>query len=220
MLSPTPTQQPPATEQPTEQKKTVKMTPSRKRAGQTPLALFVKGIFRPVFKGIYHTLTGIRTHKLLTLGVVLFLLVSVFATNFLAVGTFPFGIANDPFNFHVHGTNGGGDQVRNWLYALRNGDVSTMTLLDKQMQQPPDVNQLVSNYSQAKAHLYWKAINVVGVYVEGDTTTDSVVEVDVSANGPGGAVTGIMIWHFTTAELTIGPTIIEASLVDFRAPLG
>lgn len=217
MLSPTPTQQPPA--QQTEQKKTVKMTPSRRRTGQTPLALFVKGIFRPIFKGIYYLLTGIRTHKLLTLGVVLLLLVSVFVTNFLAVGTFPFGIANDPFNFHVHGTNGGGDQVRNWLYALRDGNVSTLTLLDKQMSQPPDPNQLISNYSQTQAHLYWRAINVVGVYVEGDTTTDSIVEVDVSANGPGGVVTGIMIWHFTTAELTIGPTIIQANLVDFRAPL-
>lgn len=218
MLSPTPTQQPP--EQSTEQKKTVKMTPSRRRTGQTPLALFVKGIFRPFFKGIYYLLTSMRAHKLLTLGVVLLLLVSVFVTNFLAVGTFPFGIANDPFNFHVHGTNGGGDLVKNWLYALRNGDVSTLTLLDKQMSQPPDVNQLVSHYSQAQAHLYWKSINVMGVYVEGDTTTDSIVEVDVSASGPGGSVTGIMIWHFVTAQLSIGNTIIEASLVDFRAPLG
>ncbi len=217
MLTPTPTQQKP--DQPAEQKKPVKTTPSRRRAGQTPLALFVKGLFRPLFKGLYYILTGMRTHKLLTLIVVLLLLASVFVTNYLAVGYFPFGIANDPFNFHVHGTNGGGDQVKNWLYALRNGDSSTLTLLDKDMSQPPDVNQLVSTYSQTQAHLYWKTITVMGVYTEGDTTVDSIVEVDVSANGPGGAVTGFMIWHFVTANLTIGPTILKVNLVDFRAPL-
>lgn len=217
MLSPTPTQKPPA--QQAEQKKTVKMTPSRKRAGQTPLALFVKGIFRPIFKGIYYLLVGMRTHKLLTLGVVLLLLVSVFVTNYVAVGTFPFGIANDPFNFHVHGTNGGGDQVKNWLYSLRDGNVSAINLLDSNVQQPPDANQLISNYSQSQAHLYWRAITVVGVYSESDTTTDSFVEVDVSANGPGGAVTGFMLWHFMTADLNSGPAILSVSLVQFRAPL-
>src|SRR5574337_2056832 len=148
MLSPTPTQQPPVSNQPAEQKKTVKMTPSRRRAGQTPLALFIKGILRPIFKLAYHILSGMRTHKLLSLVVVLLVLMSVFVTNYVAVGYLPFGIANDPFNFHVHGTNGGGDLVKNWLYALRNGDTSTLTLLDKDMQQPPDVNQLVSTYSQ------------------------------------------------------------------------
>ncbi|HLI06859.1 MAG TPA: hypothetical protein VKV40_09840 [Ktedonobacteraceae bacterium] len=217
MLSPTPTQKPPA--QQSEQKKTVKMTPSRRRPGQTPLALFVKGIFRPIFKGMYYLLLGMRTHKLLTLIVIVLLLASVFVTNYVAVGSLPFGIASDPFNFHVHGTNGGGDQVKDWLYALRDGDVSTISLLDKDISQPPDPNQLVSSYSQTQAHLYWKAINVIGVYSESDTSTDSFVEVDVSANGPGGVVTGILIWHFTTAELSTGEAIIEVNLVDFRAPL-
>lgn len=217
MLSSTPTQKPPA--QQSEQKKTVKMTPSRRRAGQTSLALFIKGIFRPLFKGLYYLLVGMRTHKLLTLIVVLLLLASVFVTNYLAIGTFPFGIASDPFNFHVHGTNGGGDQVKNWLYALRDGNASEISLLDKDISQPPDPSQLISNYSQTQAHLSWRAINVVGVYSESDTSVDSFVEVDLSANGPGGAVTGIMLWHFTTAQLSTGNAIIEANLVDFRAPL-
>lgn len=217
MLSPTPTQKPPA--QQSEQKKAVKMTPSRRRTGQTPLALFVKGIFRPIFKGIYYLLVGMRTHKLLTLIVVLLLLASVFVTNYLAVGTLPFGIASDPFNFHVHGTNGGGDQVKNWLYALRDGNASEISLLDKDISQPPDPTQLISSYSQTQAHLSWRAINVVGVYSESDTSVDSFVEIDLSANGPGGAVTGIMLWHFTTAQLSTGNAIIEVNLVDFRAPL-
>src|SRR5579885_1942422 len=171
MLTPTPTQHRP--DQPAEPKKTVKMTPSRRRAGQTPLALFVKGLFRPVFKGLYYLLTGMRTHKLLTLIVVLLLLASVFVTNYLAVGTLPFGIASDPFNFHVHGTNGGGDQVKNWLYALRDGNATEISLLDKDISQPPDPSQLISSYSQTQAHLSWRAINVIGVYSESDSSVDS-----------------------------------------------
>jgi hypothetical protein len=109
--------------------------------------------------------------------------------------------------------------VKNWLYALRDGDATTISLLDKYLSQPPDPNQLITSYSQKQAHLSWKAINVVGVYSEADTTIDSFVEVDLSATGPGGPVSGIMVWHFTTATLSSGPAIINVNLVDFRAPL-
>ncbi|HET9921542.1 MAG TPA: hypothetical protein VFQ30_16990 [Ktedonobacteraceae bacterium] len=217
MLSPTPTQQKPEPQEP--EKKVVRSTPSRRRAGQTPLARFVKAIFRPIFKGFYYILTGIRGHFLLTLGIVLFLIASVSVTSYAVTGTFPLGIGNDPFNFHVHGSNGGGDQVKNWLYAVRDGNTTTISLLDRYISQPPDPNQLVSNYSQSKAHLTWKSINVIGVYSEGDTTVDSFVEVDLSATGPGGPVSGMMLWHFTTANLSAGPGIINVNLVDFRAPL-
>ena len=217
MLSPTPTQQKPEPQEP--EKRVVKATPSRRRTGQTPLARFVKAILRFPIKGLYYILTGVRTHKLVTLGILLLLAISVSLTNFVATGAFPFGIGNDPFNFHLHGTTGGGDQVKNWLYALRDGDATTMTLLDKFISQPPDPNQLITSYSEKKAHLSWKTINVVGVYSEPDTTVDSFVEVDLSATGPGGPVSGILLWHFTTANLTSGPAILNVHLVDFRAPL-
>ena len=212
--SPPPTQQPlrPGTE------KAVRSTPSRRRAGQTPAALFVKAIFRPIFKGIYYLLQAIRHHKLVTLLIIILLAGSITATSYLTTGEFPFGIGNDPFNFHVHGANGGGDMVQNWLYALRDGNASQLQLLDKDMSSPPNPTQLISQYSQSQAHLSWKAINVVGIYSESDTTVDSIVEVDVSANGPGGNTTGIMIWHFVTIT-TQGEHLLSASLVDFRAPL-
>jgi hypothetical protein len=108
--------------------------------------------------------------------------------------------------------------VKNWLYALRDGDARTLALIDKDMSQPPNPDQLVSQFSQTKSHLAWKSINVTGVYTESDTTVDSFVEVDLSATGPGGNVSGIMIWHFVTITQG-GEFLLNVNLVDFRAPL-
>jgi hypothetical protein len=217
MISPSPTQQQPGRDVKPEPRK-VKSTPTRKRTGQTPLALFIKAIFRPLFKGIYYLLRGIQTHKLVTLCVIVLLLGSIVATSYFSTGQLPLGVGNDPFNFHVHGKNGGGDTVKNWLYALRDGDSATMSLIDKDMSQPPNPDQLISQFSQTKAHLTWKSINVTGVYPEADTTIDSFVEVDLSATGPGGNVSGIMIWHFVTITQT-SELLLNVNLVDFRAPL-
>lgn len=216
MISPTPTQQQPE-QGPTPESKKVVYTPP-KRAGQSPTALFFKGLFRPVLKGLYYLLRGIANHKLVTLIVILLFLASATLATYISTGQFPLGIASDPFNFHIHGTAGGGDQVKNWLYALRDGDTATISLLDKDISQPPDPSQLVTQYSQPKAHLTWKTINIVGVYSESDSTIDSIVEIDLSATGPGGTTTGILIWHFVTVAQN-GGIIINVNLVDFRAPL-
>jgi hypothetical protein len=215
--SPSPTQQPPDPDVKPEEKK-VRSTPARRRAGQTPAALFVKAIFRPIFKGIYYLLRGIRTHKLVTLAIVVLLLISVFATSYFSTGLLPFGIGHDQFDFHVNGKNGGGDLVKNWLYALRDGDVATLSLLQKDISQPQDPNQLVSQFSQAKAHLTWKTINVISAFSESDTTVDSFVEVDLSATGPGGNTSGIVIFHFTTLS-SQGEFLLKADPIAFRAPL-
>lgn len=217
MISPTPTQQQPEQGPKPEQKKVIS-TPSRPRVGETPTALFVKAIFRPIFRGIYYLLRAIASHRLVTLIVLLLFLVSASVATYFTTGAFPLGIGNDQFNFHVHGTNGGGDQVKNWLYALRDGDATTISLLDKEMSQPPDPNQLVTQYSQPKAHLTWKNITVVGVYSESDSSIDSIVEIDLSATGPGGNTSGILIWHFVTLSQN-GGVLLNVNLVDFRAPL-
>lgn len=216
MISPTPTQQPqPPTSEETGKK--VKPTTVRRRAGEAPAALFIKAIFRPIFKGLYYLLRAVGGHKLATLGVILLLLISISATSYFATGAWPFGIGSDPFHsFNVHGT-GSSDHVKNWLYDLRDGNATAMSLIQSEliMSQPPDPNQLVGQYSEAKAHLSWKAINVVGTYTESDTTVENFVEVDLSANGPGGAVTGLMIWHFTTLQ----GRILFIDLVTFRNTL-
>ena len=134
MLSPTPTQQKPESQEPIQ--KVVKSTPSRKRPGETPLARSVKAVLRIPIKGLYYVLTGIRTHRSLTLVIILLLLISVSVTNFVTTGTLPLGIGSDPFNFHERGSSGGGDQVKNWLYSVRDGNAATITLLTVCLQPP------------------------------------------------------------------------------------
>lgn len=216
MLSPSPTQQPP--EQTTPEPKKVEYK-QRQRAGQSPTARFFKAIFRPIFRGIYYLLRGMRNHKLVTFIMILLILGSAIAANYAITSEWPFGIGNDPFNFHIRGSKGGGEQVQNWLYGLRDGNVVQLSILDKNMSQPPDPQQLVNQYSQPKGHLTWKTINVISAFQESDSTIDSFVEVDLSAAGPGGNTSGYMIWHFLTVSQN-GGVLINVNLVDFRAPLG
>ncbi|HLZ80973.1 MAG TPA: hypothetical protein VKP04_05020 [Ktedonobacteraceae bacterium] len=229
-VSPAPTQQQPEHEVKSEEKK-VKSTPVRKRTGQTPVARFFKAIFRPIFKGIYYLLQGIRGHKLITFLLLLLLIVSSVFATYLVTQTWPFGVGSDQFNFRVNGKNYSGDQVKNWLYALRDGDSSTLLLMGQGMSQyielatsgtsafavnPRDPNTLISAFSQAKTHLTWKTITVLGVSSAPDTTVDSFVEVDTTSSGPGGNVSGIMIWHFITAPQG---NLIAIGLVSFRSPV-
>jgi hypothetical protein len=216
MLSPSPTQQPP--EQTTPEPKKVEYK-SRQRAGQSPTARFFKAIFRPIFRTIYYLLRGMRNHKLITLIMILLILGSAVGANYALTSEWPFGIGNDPFNFHAKGGNGGGEQVQNWLYDMRDGHVIALQLLDKDMSQPPNVQQLVDQFGQKSGHLTWKTINVISVFQESDSTIDSLVQVDLSATGPGGNTSGYLIWHFVTVPQS-GGVLISAALVDFRAPLG
>jgi hypothetical protein len=216
MISPSPTQQPP--EQTTPEPKEAEYI-QRQRAGQSPTALFFKAIFRPIFRGIYYILRGMRNHKLITFIMILLILGSAIAANYAISSEWPFGIGNDPFNFHIKGSKGGGEQVQNWLYAMRDGNVVTLQFLDKDMVQPPDAQTLVNQFSQPKGHLTWKAINVINAFQESDSTIDSFVEVDLSATGPGGNTSGYVIWHFVTVSQN-GGILVNAAVVDSRAPLG
>lgn len=215
--SPSPTQQPP--EQPGPEPKKITYTPKR-RAGQSPPALFVKRLLRPLFKGLYYLLRAIRNHKLVSLLAIVLILGSATAVTYFETGSLPFSIGKDPFNFNVHGTSGGGDQVRNWLYALRDGNVTTLAVLDRFMSTPPDPQTLVDQFSQPKAHLAWKTINVVGVQQESDTSVDSFVEVDFAASGPGGTTSEYALFHFVTAASQTGGTfLLVAAVVQVRGTL-
>jgi hypothetical protein len=225
-----PTQQPPDRDVKPEEKK-VKSTPIRKRTSQTPTARFFKAIFRPIFKGIYYLLQAIRKHKLVTFLLLLLLLASSVFATYLATRTLPLGVGSDQFNFRVNGKNFSGEHVKNWLYALRDGDASTLSLIGQETAQgvdlassgtssaainPTDTSSLINSFSQAKTHLTWKTITVLGVSTAPDTTVDSFVEVDTASSGPGGNVSGIMIWHFIT---TPQGRLVAISLVSFRSPL-
>lgn len=220
ITSPSPTQPPQPPEQKTPEQK--KVTYTRPRTGQSPSALFVKTILRPIFKVLYHVFRFVGGHKLITLVMLLLLIGSAIAANFAVTKEWPFGIGNDPFNFHIHGGNGGGDQVKNWMYAMRDGNIAALEILDKNMPQPPTAQELqqdIGQFSQTQGHLSWKTINVIGVFQESDTSVDSFIQVDLSANGPGGAVGGYMIWHFVTVAGQQGEILFSVSLVDFRPTL-
>jgi len=217
MISPSPTQQPPSESAP--ERVQPGSTPIRPRTGETPAARFIKALLRPIFKVFYFIISGIRTHKLLTLLTIVLLVGSISATMKVTMGQFPFGIGSDPFNFQTNGGTTPPDHIKNWLYAMRDGNATEMSLVQQEMimSQPPDVNTLISQYSQTQGHVSWKTITTIGSYSESDTTTDTFIEVDISTKGPGGSVTGIMIWHFTT----LSGRILTVELVGGapRAPL-
>jgi hypothetical protein len=217
ITSQTPTQRPPQGQPPAAPKK-VASTP-RKRAGESPAAWFIKALLRPIFKGLYYFISAIRNHKLVTAIAVILILGSATAVNYYETGQWPLGIGYDQFNFQVHGTNAGGVQVEDWLYALRDGDATTLSILDRFMSQPPDPQTLVSTYSQSAAHLTWLSINVLGYRGESDSTVDSYIEVDLSTNGPGGSTSAYAFFHFVTATLQSGPGILSVNVEPIRPSL-
>ena len=158
-----------------------------------------------------------RNYKLLSLLAIVLVLGSATAVTYAETGHGPFGIGYDQFDFQVHGSNVGGDQVRDWLYALREGNATTLSILDRFLSQPPDPQGLVDTFSQPKANLKWISINVLGYRGEADTTVDSYVEVDLSTNGPGGSVNAYAFFHFVTATLQSGPGIIGLNVEGIRS---
>ncbi len=216
--SPSSTQQPPEQDD-SEEKRNIRSRYSKRRAGQTPAAQATKAVLRPILKGLYYLLRAMRSHKLVSFLVLLLVLGSATAVTFYQTGQWPLGIGNDQFNFHIHGTNGGGDKVKNWLYALRAGDAETIAFLDTFVSSPPDPTSLVNQLSQPKSHLTWRNINVVGVSAESDSTVDSYVEVDMSSVGPGGPVTGYLNIHFVTVAQQ-GGAIIAVDVLPVRGAQG
>ena len=199
----------------------VKSTPIS-RPGQSPTARAIKAIFRPILKALYYSIQWIRKHGAISLIAFVLLIASIFATSYYSTGAFPFHIGQDQFNFNIHGTDGGGLTVKNWLYSLRDGDVSTLTLLSKNMGSPPSQQTLqgyVSQFSQSQSHLQWSSITVLRAYEEPDTSIDSFVEVSLKASGPGGTTQGYLIIHFVTVSSNGQELLLEATPIAFRAPL-
>jgi hypothetical protein len=236
MTSPSPTQAPPTqTPPPTvdykpvlrsedkpalpEEPKPVRTTPLKRRPGATRTARIIKGILRPPIKVLYYLSSWIKKHKLSSLAIILLLVASTSATAYYLTGESPVSGSQqqDPFHFPFKGGKGEGDLVKSWLYALRDGDVVHLQLLDKDMPQPPDPMQLVTQFSQTKTHLIWGEGKVTGVDQQPDTTIDSFVQIPVSANGPGTTLKGLMLWHFVTASLNGRDVLLSVDMVSLRA---
>jgi len=215
MLSQLPTQRPP--EQPEPEQKKVIYTSKKKRASQSPPALFVKAIFRPIFKGVYYLFRGMRNHKVVAILAILIFIAAAIVANSLVTKTWPFISAPDPVQSLTQRDQPSGNNVRGWLYALRDGNANVMMGYQQGliMQTPPAVNQLISSFSQAKANIIWKDISVISVYSESDTTLDSFVKVDITVPGQAGPAGGILIWHFVTLPQQAG-RILFIDLVSSR----
>jgi hypothetical protein len=214
MLSPSPTQQPPS---PLVSEKSNGTVPARKRPGQSPTARVLKAIFRPILKGLYYTIRFLGSHKLVTFLVLVLLLVSAILTSYLVTKQTPFGIGDDQFQLHVNGKAvAGGDVIKNWLYHLREGNVTALQLDDKNISQPPDASQLVTQFSQPKGNLDWKDINVIASYGQSDTSVDTFVNVIVASRGPGGATNATIIFHFVTVAQGSNGTLLAAEPVASR----
>jgi hypothetical protein len=226
MLSPSPTQQPPVPPvlEPKPEEKKVVYTKKR-RAGETPAALAIKAVLRPIIKVFYYVLRFAGTHKLISLAMVILFIAGIFGTNILVTHELPFGIG-DPFYSLSARSQASADNIKAWLYAVRDGDQTTLRRFNQQIasvttKTPPDPAQLVAQFSQSQAQVKWKAINVIAVYGEVDTTLDTFVEIDMALPGVGG--NAIVIWHFTTVPATADPNlngiIIFIDLVTFHKTL-
>ena len=222
MISPSPT--PPApmppvipgpgpsdriTQQAAEPKK-VKLTPAKKRAGQAPLALFVKAILRPIIKLLYYLINGMRKHKIVALIAIILLLGSIGLTSYVLTGTVPLvgGGANDAVSQQIKANAQLNDNVKVWLYALRDGDLSTLEKMDQSMSQPPDTALYVLQYSEKYSGVKWNSISVVGPVTASDKLIDAYVEVNMkpsaSTTASTGATTEVILWHFSTYPLPDG----------------
>jgi hypothetical protein len=192
----------------------------RKRQGEQSFGLFLKAIFRPILKGLYYVFHFMGGHKLLTALLLVMLIGSGTITSFLVTKQGPFGIGDDPFQLRVDGKLvGGGDEIRNWLYHLRDGNSAAMTLDERYISQPPDPTQLISQYSQSGANLDWKSINVVSSYQQADTTVDTFVSVDLASRGPGGQTKGVILFHFVTVSQGSSAVLVQVDTTGIRALL-
>lgn len=196
MISPSPTQPPPAPVSAIPEKKivdsTVRAGSEKSRSGRV-----TKAILRPPLKLIYYLIQFIKGHKLLSLGALLLLLASIALTNYVATGVTPFGIGNDPIDTGLR-TVGAAGNIKTWLYAVRDGDATTLAKLEGNVSQPPDATQLIQQFSQTDGRV-WKAVHVVGATTQEDTTEDSFVEVELAPNATAPTSANI-IFHFITVQ--------------------
>jgi hypothetical protein len=207
MLSPSPTQPPPTwiesadQKQPVPETKKVALTPAKIRPGQTPAALFVKAIFRPIFKALYYIIRWIRSHKLVTFIAIILLLASIYVTSYAVTGSSPLQSSSDSLKKSIQDNPQMSPYVQNWLLALRSGDIQSMLAIEKTISPstpPPNSAMYVLEFSEPHAQVKWTNVTVTSIKTASDGLIDTFVEVDMTqptANGGGKTVT---LWHFST----------------------
>jgi hypothetical protein len=198
--------------------KPVRATPVRRRIGETQGARIIKAILRPPFKFLYYLSNWIKTYKLASLGLLLLLGISISTTYYYTTHELPFGINHDPFNFPYDGGKGEGEMVKSWVYALKNGQTTNLTLLEQNIPQgqTTDPAQLVSQYSETRAHLTWGTPDVIAVHQQPDSTIDSLVQVVLSTQTPGTPEKAILLIHFVSASVNGKDALLGVDVMPLR----
>jgi len=197
------------------ERKPVRATPLKRRIGETRTARIIKAILRPPLKILYYLSSWTQRHRVSSLGIVLLLLISIGATTYSLTNKLPF-IQDDPFEFAYNGGKGEGTLVQSWLYALRDGDVTHLQLLEKDMSRPPDPSGLVAELSQTKTHFMWGEANVIAVHQEQDMTVDSFVQIPMAAKAPGSTAKLMALFHFVTASGNGQNVLLAADVISLR----
>ncbi|GCE26041.1 hypothetical protein KDA_15250 [Dictyobacter alpinus] len=183
----------------------VALTPARKRVGQSPFALVIKAILRPIFKLLYYVIRWIRTHKLVTLLALILLLASIFATTYFASGQTPLSSSSNSLQQSVQSNPDLSPDVQTWLLALRAGDINTMLAVQKAMSastRPPDSSLYVLQFSEKYAPVKWTNVAVTSINKAPDGLIDTFIETDISstssASGTSTTTNSVVLWHFST----------------------
>jgi hypothetical protein len=212
MISPSPTQQPPA---PQAEQKKASTTSVKIRPGQGPGARRAKTFFRPIIRATYYLITWIRKHFFLAVILLLLVGVSSYATAYYEMQGF------DPLHAIAVRDQGSADHIGAWLKALRAGNAAQLNALQANMIQTtiqPDAQSLVNQYGQPQTGEAWVSIEVAGVNNGADAGLDSFVEVDLSAPGGGSTISSIVLIHFTTVP-AVGGRIFSIDVTTPRSPI-
>ena len=172
-------------------------SPSKARAGQGLLASIIKAILRPPLKAIYYTLRWIRLHRLAALLALALLLASVFATSYIVTGNPPFAQSNT-ISHDLQESVDLNQNIKNWLLALRTGDIATMKELEGTMLSSADTGAYELQFSEQYAQVQWDNVKLTGMSLGPDNGIDTFLELDQTETINGTAVEGIYFWHFTT----------------------
>jgi len=208
MISPSPTQQPPA---PQPEQKKISSSSSKVRPGQSRGARRAKNFFRPIIRSMYYLITWLRGHFFLAIILILLLGASSYATTYFATRGF------DPLHDIAVHDQGSADHIGAWLEALQSGNAARLNALQADMLQTklqPDPQSLVNSYGQPQTGDTWVSIEAVGVHNGVDAGLDSFVEVNLSGPGGGSTISSILLVHFTTVP-AIGGRIFS---IDVTTP--
>lgn len=202
----TTTPQPQPTQQMPEAGQTSKTsTPAHRRAGQTPIARFVKAIFRPILKALYYIIRWIREHFLVILAAIVLLVGSFLLTSYFLTGALlPFSTTNTTIQQDLKSSNPQvSPAIQSWITALRDGDAGTMLDLQKSISssaKQPDSSLYIMQFSEKQGQVKWTDASVTSVKTAADGLVDTFVEVDMTSTNPNTSGAKLMaFWHFITA---------------------